>query len=739
MSFLQMSLAASVMILVILLIRTLAIHRLPKRFFLLLWVVVLLRLLVPFSLPSPTSIYSLLPTEPLPAPDIEQELSVPSAPPAASPWEAFELNLPSDLPAQTVQTAQTTEPTLEPAEEEETDPMPAFSLPSKKQLMTAGWAVGAVLLALFFSISYLRAQTEFRMSLPVTHPFLEQWLARHPLRRTISIRQDDRISSPLTYGILHPVILLPRQNLSLPQETLDCILTHEYVHIRRFDCLLKLLLTAALCLHWLNPLVWVMYLLANRDIELCCDEEVLSRMGLEKRSVYAMTLIDLEEQKSGLSPLYNSFKHNLTEERICAIMKMKRLSIISLFTAACLLVGVTTVFATSPSSKTGKETAAQQAVADPAVYDVYEPFHLTVKDDQKLYYFDLLVGKLEDSYLDNADTKSVNYLNENGVVDLVAFHDGKHVTCLSVTANRSATTVPLYITRDLVDFVMPDQCASMEEYFGQFTSLTFVPAKADPSSGNLYCDDQLVSTFTHEENGKKFVFTSQNGSTSLSPASSAPSFDLTCSRGAVYESRLGSRSPILPGNASVLFRLTGEGLFPDRENGRWTYQDKVVRRIIDGNFPQQVSADGEIDLQVSYQNGGPSIKEITAEEFDKLANQLLAPKEFVPPVRSPKSVTQSDSALYAANVGDEVLCSVGGKVTHVGWQEGLGKCVRITDSKATTWTYAHLDSIDVQVGRTIPAGTRIGTVGQTGNAAEPCVELLAHLEQSPLNVSKLLG
>lgn len=739
MSFLQMSLAASVMILVILLIRTLAIHRLPKRFFLLLWVVVLLRLLVPFSLPSPTSIYSLLPTEPLPAPDIEQELSVPSAPPAASPWEAFELNLPSDLPAQTVQTAQTTEPTLEPAEEEETDPMPAFSLPSKKQLMTAGWAVGAVLLALFFSISYLRAQTEFRMSLPVTHPFLEQWLARHPLRRTISIRQDDRISSPLTYGILHPVILLPRQNLSLPQETLDCILTHEYVHIRRFDCLLKLLLTAALCLHWLNPLVWVMYLLANRDIELCCDEEVLSRMGLEKRSVYAMTLIDLEEQKSGLSPLYNSFKHNLTEERICAIMKMKRLSIISLFTAACLLVGVTTVFATSPSSKTGKETAAQQAVADPAVYDVYEPFHLTVKDDQKLYYFDLLVGKLEDSYLDNADTKSVNYLNENGVVDLVAFHDGKHVTCLSVTANRSATSVPLYITRDLVDFVMPDQCASMEEYFGQFTYLTFVPAKADPSSGNLYCDDQLVSTFTHEENGKKFVFTSQNGSTSLSPASSAPSFDLTCSRGAVYESRLGSRSPILPGNASVLFRLTGEGLFPDRENGRWTYQDKVVRRIIDGNFPQQVSADGEIDLQVSYQNGGPSVKEITAEEFDKLANQLLAPKEFVPPVRSPKSVTQSDSALYAANVGDEVLCSVGGKVTHVGWQEGLGKCVRITDSKATTWTYAHLDSIDVQVGRTIPAGTRIGTVGQTGNAAEPCVELLAHLEQSPLNVSKLLG
>ena len=370
---------------------------------------------------------------------------------------------------------------------------------------------------------------------------------------------------------------------------------------------------------------------------------------------------------------------------------------------------------------------------------MYEPFHLTVKDDQKLYYFDLLVGKFEDSYQENMSTKAVGYLEEKGVVDLVAIREGSQLMGVRVTANRSATSIPLYITRYHTDFVMPDQCASMEEYFEQFTSLTFVPAKADPSSGNLYCDDQLVSTFTHEENGKKFVFTSQNGRTSLSPASPAPSFDLTCSCSTVWESRLGYQSPILPGNASVLFRLTGEGLFPDRENGRWTYQDKVVRRIIDGNFPQQVSADGEIDLQVSYQNGGPSVKEITAEEFDKLANQLLTPKEFVPPVRSPKSVTQSDSAIYAANVGDEVLCSVGGKVTHVGWQEGLGKCVRITDSKATTWTYAHLDSIDVQAGRTIQAGTRIGTVGQTGNATEPCVELLAHLEQSPLNVSKLLG
>ena len=719
-----MSVAGGVLILFIVVIRAVAIHRLPKTTFFVLWLIAALRLLLPLSIPLPGGL----------------PVNVASISDAVQDFAAQNFVQGNEEGSSSTQAPPSFAPDVEPGEQfqataQEIERAPVF---------VVVWLAGFLLLAAYFAISYLRSLQKFRMSLPDNTPYVQRWLSEHRITRPLEVRSSDLISSPLTYGILRPVILLPKKFDRSDETALQYVLAHEYIHIRRFDAITKILFAATLCVHWFNPLVWVMYLLANRDIELCCDEVVLSRMGLEKRSVYAMTLIDLEEQKSGLSPLYNSFKHNLTEERICAIMKMKRLSIISLFTAACLLVGVTTVFATSPSSKTGKdtpavETAAQQAIADPAVYDVYEPFHLTVKDDQKLYYFDLLVGKFEDSYQENMRTKAVGYLEEKGVVDLVAIREGSQLMGVRVTANRSATSVPLYITRYHTDFVMPDQCASMEEYFGQFTSLTFVPAKAEPSSGNLYCDDQLVSTFTHEENGKKFVFTSQNGSTSLSPASPAPSFDLTCSRGAVRESRLGYQSPILPGNTSVLFQLTGEGLFPDRENGRWTYQDKVVRRIIDGSFPQQVSADGEIDLQVSYQNGGPSVKEITAEEFDKLANQLLAPKEFVPPVRSPKSVTQSDSAIYAANIGDEILCSVGGKVTHVGWQEGLGKCVRITDSKATTWTYAHLDSIDVQAGRTIQAGTRIGTVGQTGNAAEPCVELLAHLEQSPLNVSKLLG
>ncbi len=69
-----------------------------------------------------------------------------------------------------------------------------------------------------------------------------------------------------------------------------------------------------------NPFVWVMYILANRDIELFCDETVIRKFGENTKSIYARALVRLEEKKIGLSPMINSFSRNSTEERIISIM-----------------------------------------------------------------------------------------------------------------------------------------------------------------------------------------------------------------------------------------------------------------------------------------------------------------------------------------------------------------------------------------------------------------------------------
>ena len=108
-----------------------------------------------------------------------------------------------------------------------------------------------------------------------------------------------RISSPLTFGVLRPVILLPKKTDWTDETALRYVLEHEFVHIQRFDVLSKLLLIAAVCVHRFNPLVWVMYVLANRDLELSCDETVLRRFGGDIRAAYARVLIRMEAARGG--------------------------------------------------------------------------------------------------------------------------------------------------------------------------------------------------------------------------------------------------------------------------------------------------------------------------------------------------------------------------------------------------------------------------------------------------------
>lgn len=335
MKLLQMSLAGGVMILVITVIRALAIERLPKKTFLALWAAALARLLAPVSLPSALSIYSLLARRA----------------PAAAEWTAVPA-LP-DLPVAAE--------TAAAAAAQQTASAPAAQPP----VWTIVWAVGAAVCAVVFAVAYGRCCREFRASFPVENDVIRRWLQSHPLRRTIAIRQSGRISSPLTFGVLRPVILVPKKTDWTDETALRYVLEHEFVHIQRFDVLSKLLLIAAVCVHWFNPLVWVMYVLANRDLELSCDETVLRRFGGDVRAAYARVLIRMEAARGGFAPLCNHFGKNAIEERITAIMKTKRITIVSLGLAALLVAGTVTVFATSAKSGTsGTPVKASGAFAE---------------------------------------------------------------------------------------------------------------------------------------------------------------------------------------------------------------------------------------------------------------------------------------------------------------------------------------------------------------------------------------
>ena len=743
MSLVQMSLSAALMIVAIIILRALTIERFPKKTFLVLWWIALLRLLIPFSIPSVMSFYS---------------------------W--FDPNLPAVV-EQSSAMESTFDPVLDDSSETmenstqfEMMPIPDTDIeyvevkPSKSfsenffDMLPAIWGVGIGVIAAFFGINYWKGIREFRMSLPVENEFVNEWLSSHQLHRNITIRQYDCIHTPLTYGIFHPVILLPKESLEQSPSTLNFILAHEWVHIRRFDCVTKILLTAALCIHWMNPLVWVMYLLFNRDIELSCDETVLHLLGRNRRSDYALALIDMEEQKGGFASFASGFGRNAIEERIRAIMKMKKASLITILAAVVVVACVIILFATSaknnpidtelPSSES--ETVSDKILTD----DDQTKQEVSVKTSKKTFspaerfaelekYGVMFVPSETDSikgdlYYNGELVKYFADPNPSGNFTFSSETEGSNLT-LYITYNEDGTLKKLNTTTEDTFNLYPypdgplllSECQDLTEYFESFGrhQLIFQPSPADSNSGNLYMrDGTLVSTFYDYRENSCFVFRSQDTSGNWSIAYDGSGFQM-------------SGGGILPN----LFSFNDEGIVYDETKQSWTYHGKTIHWVIDGNFAKSINPEGEINIRATYQDGLlQPLEEISIEEAKELAMELLKPDTFASPVKETVKIEDIEGRrLYYAPEGSEVTCSISGTVFYAGWKDGYGYCVQIADPQGIIWTYSHLKETSVKYRQNVSVGDKIGTVGHSGSATDFYLGLDAVSNEEMLDISQLLA
>ena len=434
-TLLEMSLAGGCLILVIIVLRALLLHRLPKALFFWLWMLALLRLLLPAFPTSPLSVFARW--EAPAAPVVQQ----------AVPDEAQEgAQIPQDG-AQKAPAAPETQPTALPQGTPAvvTPVMPGIARPP---VPTLAWMAVALLLALLLGLAYARGLRRFQSARPIDSPFLRAWLKQNALRRPVDVRLCERIDSPVTYGILHPVILLPETIGKDDTEALLCALEHELSHIRHFDAVWKLLIALAACLHWFNPLVWAMVILANRDIELCCDARVLRRGGKEERRAYASALLRMEEARAHVLPLTNAFSRNALEERIGAIMNAKKISITALLLALLTVAVALTAFAAAPEGGTAtlpadsEMTHAELVAAVDAAVDAnagcrgvstsdlpaYAPYGLGALDDG-LFYRGVRVRAFDDR------AAGILALDTQGNVDVCAVRDENG----ALTGLRAAT------------------------------------------------------------------------------------------------------------------------------------------------------------------------------------------------------------------------------------------------------------------------------------------------------------
>ncbi len=316
MTLLEMSLTGGILILIVLLLRAILLNRLPKTAFIVMWAVVLVRLLLPVSFFGTTATETIAE-----APEV-------STIEAVTPTEDSEIRevITLDSYNSALQSATTADAS------------------KQTNIFRIIWLAGAVICAVVLAISYILSVRRFNKSENLESDFISAFQHSNKLRRTVTVRLSDKTTTPLTYGIIHPVILLPMGMDLSDQKQLKYVLMHEYIHIRKLDNLLKGISSAAVCIHWFNPLVWVMNRFLSRDIELRCDESLLRQCQGDCRADYALTLIDLEDKRRGFATAGTAFAMKASEERIVAIMKYRKITPASMLAMVLCITLLCTAF-----------------------------------------------------------------------------------------------------------------------------------------------------------------------------------------------------------------------------------------------------------------------------------------------------------------------------------------------------------------------------------------------------------
>ncbi|MGN0424668.1 MAG: M56 family metallopeptidase [Acetatifactor sp.] len=310
---LNMSITAGWMILAVLCVRFLF-RKIPKWVCCLLWGMVALRLVMPFSIESA---FSLLPgVEPVRETTVEQDhflMRVPS--------------IDSKLPF----VEQTINPMLrETFAYEETDSAAPWQVVTG--IAAYVWAVGIVLLLLFAVVSMVRLYL----------------LVREAVHHQDNVYLCDAVKSPFLLGVVRPKIYLPS---ALTEKEMEYILAHERAHLWRRDYLWKLLGYILLCIYWFNPLCVLAYLLFCKDIELACDEKVIREMSLSDKKEYSRVLLSCATQRRFVFVCPVAFGEVGVKERVKVVLNYKKTAgwVIGIALVVCAVVMV--CFLTNPSKE----------------------------------------------------------------------------------------------------------------------------------------------------------------------------------------------------------------------------------------------------------------------------------------------------------------------------------------------------------------------------------------------------
>lgn len=338
---LEMSLTGSVVILVTMLARFILRKR-SKRFIMILWAVVALRMLVPVSFESPISVFNYIHFDADVLSEQVRELpAIEAMIPNTDEGEVLadtengnltrNINFVSD--EELVSELNAVELTEEPVKK-------AFVMPDIRSVLTVSWITVTAAIVLYSIARYIILKRKLKDAIRIDK----------------NVYESDKVKSPFVFGIFAPRIYLPEVLDSTEREY---ILMHENTHVRHGDHIAKIIGMAVVALHWFNPLVWLAFSLFEQDIEMSCDEATISTMSTDIKQAYAISIVSYAKRSNSrkylVTPLSFSSKklfRNEVATRVKNIVSYKKGSKITtaIITAVLLFVACTLGF----NSKTVK-------------------------------------------------------------------------------------------------------------------------------------------------------------------------------------------------------------------------------------------------------------------------------------------------------------------------------------------------------------------------------------------------
>lgn len=394
----NMSISASYIVLAVLLFRTL-LRKAPKWITVVLWGIVAVRLICPFSFES---VLSLIPSAEVVSPEIMTD----KAPTVNTGIPIFNS-------------------TINPIISESFAPNPGDSANPLQVLVpifAAVWGLGMIALLVYIVVSYARVKRKIGTAV----------LLRD------NIYQSENVGSPFVLGLIKPKIYLP---FSMNEKDMAHVVAHETAHIRRKDHLWKPLGFLLLTLHWFNPLLWFGYVLLCRDIELACDEKVIKELDHEARADYSEALLTCSVNRRMITACPLAFGEVGVKDRVKSVLNYKKPAFWIIIAAIVVCVAIAICFLTNPPTR----NEHSDIVPHGDIHTDYDGIYVTVKSidtnagGHKV--FNLIWHNTTEEQVTYGEMYSIEYKDGDRWIDKereeMVFHTIGYLLDSNSTANKS--------------------------------------------------------------------------------------------------------------------------------------------------------------------------------------------------------------------------------------------------------------------------------------------------------------